>query len=422
MIEPKIPKGFRDSLPEMEIKRRRLEGILEHIFQSYGFLPIDTPVVEYTEVLLGKGGGETDKQIFHFVDNGGREVALRFDLTVPLARFIAAHQAEISFPFKRYAIAKVFRGEKPQKGRYREFKQCDFDIVGADNTASDFEILSMMNACLTALNVGGFKIHFSSRALLNDFLQSREIGDKNLAILRAIDKLRKIGMEKVTEELLEEGLTQQNIDDLLLFIQPNETDLNAVLNTLVNLIGKTTDAAIRMKEIISLLEETSISENFIFDPSITRGLDYYTGIVFETFLDKLPEIGSVCSGGRYDNLTGLYSKEKFPGVGSSVGMDRLIAAKEEIQKSESSSTMVDCVILNTDSSTLVSNMKMASSLRSEGLSVDVYLGNKKINQQYTYAQTKGATWAMLGSDLKNLETREVFSGLSASEIALKIKG
>ena len=203
MIDPVILKGFRDSMPQEEIPKRKITSILEKGFQSYGFVPIDTPVLEYSSVLLGKGGGETDKQVFHFEDNGGREVAMRFDLTVPFARFMAAHYSELALPFKRYHINKVWRGEKPQKGRYREFIQCDFDIVGVDNVQADFEILSMMHHSFSLMGVDGYTFHISHRGLFNTFLEKEGIADKSIDILRAVDKLMKIGKDSVREILIE---------------------------------------------------------------------------------------------------------------------------------------------------------------------------------------------------------------------------
>ncbi|MDD4397736.1 MAG: histidine--tRNA ligase, partial [Sphaerochaetaceae bacterium] len=417
----------RDSLPEQEIKRKNFERRLEQVFESYGFVPIDTPVMEYTEVLLGKGGGETDKQIFHFTDNGGREVALRFDLTVPLARFVSAHRSELQFPFKRYHIAKVYRGEKPQKGRYREFKQCDFDIVGSDSAQSDYEILSLMAASLAALDSGSFKIHISNRALLNDFLKKIGISDKSSDILRAIDKLQKIGLDNVKAELLENGITEDKIDSLLLFIQPGESDYDKVLSHLEELIGETTASVQRMKDIGVLMDAEGTKSLFAFDPSITRGLDYYTGVVFETFLDAIPSIGSVCSGGRYNNLTGLYSNESLPGVGSCVGIDRLIAAQEELEKGVAvPPRMVDVVIFADSSISASDSVAFASQLRKKGIRCDIYLGDRKMREQYEYAQSKGAQFAIVAikdskADIKNLATREILSGLDSDQAASMIQ-
>ena len=331
MIDPVILKGFRDSLPKDEIPKKRIIRTLEDVFSSFGFVPIDTPVLEYTEVLLGKGGGETDKQIFRFSDNGGRDVAMRFDLTVPFARFMAAHHDEVGIPFRRYHISKVWRGENPQKGRYREFTQCDFDLVGADNALSDAEILTMMHRSFSELGIERYTFHLSHRGLFSTFLATLSLEDKAVDILRTVDKLRKIGGEEVRKILEEITGSAEKAEKIIAFITAGEgKDFLSTLESLENLSGGESEASKRMREIYSLLTALGIEKSFTFDPSITRGLDYYTGIVYETFLDDLPSIGSVCSGGRYNNLASLYMKEQLPGVGSSIGLDRLLAALEEL--------------------------------------------------------------------------------------------
>ena len=317
MIEPTILKGFRDSLPKEEIPKKKIIRRLEEGFEAYGFVPIDTPVLEYSSVLLGKGGGETDKQVFSFQDNGKRDVAMRFDLTVPFARFLASHLSEIALPFKRYHINKVWRGEKPQKGRYREFIQCDFDIVGVDNSQSDYEILSMMDYSFSLLGITNYTFHISHRGLFNSFLEKLGVKEHSIEILRAVDKLRKIGKESVKTLLLELLSSEEKADRILSYILSGEnSSFTETLNKLVSLIGEENESSTRLREIYRLLEETKISSHFVLDPSITRGLDYYTGIVYETFLDDLPSLGSVCSGGRYNDLASLYKKEKLQGVGS----------------------------------------------------------------------------------------------------------
>ena len=238
MIEPKVLKGFRDSLPQQEIVRQKLMSEIQRILRSFGFVPIDTPALEYTEVLLGKGGGETDKQMFRFTDNGGRDVAMRFDLTVPLARYVAANYSLLSFPFKRYHMSKVWRGEKPQKGRYREFWQCDFDMVGVDNAQSDFEILLLIHTCLSQMKVGPFKVSVSHRGLLNRFLAGLGIQDKSQDVLRAIDKLNKIGRDGVCEILIEEGLTQEQTDKVIDFISIDKSDFAKTLSILEGMFGQ----------------------------------------------------------------------------------------------------------------------------------------------------------------------------------------
>jgi len=425
MIEPKVLKGFRDSLPQQEIVRQRLMAKIQEIFRSFGFVPIDTPALEYTEVLLGKGGGETDKQMFRFTDNGGRDVALRFDLTVPLARYVSANTNELAFPFKRYHMSKVWRGEKPQKGRYREFWQCDFDIVGADNSSSDFEILLLIHTCLTQMNVGSFKVMVSHRGILNGFLASIGLSDKSSGVLRAIDKLGKIGQEGVCEILLESGLTQDQIDKVLEFISLPKESFESTLEILTNRFGQTEEIK-RLSELLDLMKSCNIEKDFVIDTSITRGLDYYTGIVYETQLDAMPQIGSICSGGRYNNLAGLYTKENLPGVGSCIGLDRLIAALEETKSSVITDSAFADVLLVKKSDNPLWAEKTAMLLRSKGIKADCYIGEKGLGQQFAYAEKNGIPYVITDSDsnsftVKEIATRTVLNGLSIEELIKKIK-
>ncbi|MDR1893199.1 MAG: histidine--tRNA ligase, partial [Spirochaetales bacterium] len=325
LIEPRILKGFRDFLPPAEIRRRELIRLLEKAFQDFGFVPIDTPALEYTEVLLGKGGGETDKQVYAFQDQGGRNVALRFDLTVPFARFLAAHREELYLPFKRYHIAKVWRGENTQRGRYREFTQCDFDIVGSDCPGADFEILLLMASGLELLGIGDFHIHLSHRGLFNGLVRGLGLGEKTGEILRAVDKLGKTGPAEVLgvlSGLAGEGAARQILD----FTLPEDSNQATWEKIQAACAGfpEAQDGLKRLAEVLRLAGETGLAPRLTLNPSITRGLDYYDGLVYETFLDSLPRIGSVCSGGRYNNLAGLYSPEALPGVGASIGLDRLL--------------------------------------------------------------------------------------------------
>ncbi len=413
MIEPKVLKGFRDSLPSQEMARQNLIEKVQKIFRSFGFVPIDTPALEYTEVLLGKGGGETDKQMFRFMDNGNRDVAMRFDLTVPLARYVAANYNSLAFPFKRYHISKVWRGEKPQKGRYREFIQCDFDIVGADNAQSDFEILCLIHTCLKKMEVGEFKVSVSHRGLLNRFLASMGLEDSSVQVLRAIDKLGKIGRDGVCACLKEDGLSEQAIEKLLDFISIEKVSFGATLEILKNMFGACPEIE-RLEEIYSYMKTCGIEEDFILDTSITRGLDYYTGVVYETVLVNMPSIGSICSGGRYNNLAGLYTKEKLPGVGSCIGIDRLIAALEELGSPLVRDSAYADLLVAYDSKNPEWSQKTAMRFRAEGLRVDCYVGDKSIGQQCAYAEHNGIRTVVLSGDgepyytLKNIATRQVY--------------
>ena len=428
MIDPVVLKGFRDSLPGQEIPKKRLISKLEEIFSLYGFSPIDTPALEYTSVLLGKGGGETDKQIFHFQDNGGREVALRFDLTVPFARFVASHAGEISRPFKRYHISKVWRGENPQKGRYREFYQCDFDIVGVDNAYSDAEILSTMAFCFDTIFQGDssrYMFHLSHRGLFNEFLDSLGVRDRSVEILRTVDKLRKIGRDEVAKLLSQETGSAEKAEGILSFISVVEgEDFLATLARLEGLIGHETASSKRMKDIHTLLVQEGIDGRFMLDPSITRGLDYYTGIVYETFLTALPSIGSVCSGGRYDNLASLYTMEDLPGVGSSIGLDRLIAALEDLGLPILGSRgSADLLIVSEDKAgSYEEDVKVASTLRSRGVRCDIYpFDVKKMKAVYDYCDRNGIPLVLIHNwkgerILKDTRSKESVV-LEASEVA-----
>lgn len=432
MIQPKVLKGFRDSIPSQEIIRKQVISTLEHDFSLHGFVPIDTPVLEYTEVLLGKGGGETDKQIFHFADNGGRDVALRFDLTVPFARFMAGHLNELPIPFKRYHIAKVWRGENPQKGRYREFFQCDFDIVGIDSVYADVEILSMMHSALTALGLERFSIKVAHRGLFNAFLSHIGCMDQSVDILRTVDKLRKIGESEVGN-LLQEITGNRSSAEAILSYVTTETagGTKEILGKLSQLAGNEKEHTTRMLTLFSMLEELGIGANFSLDPSITRGLDYYTGVVYETFLDDLPEIGSICSGGRYNDLATLYTKEHLPGVGSSIGLDRLLAALEELDspllKDVASS---DVIILNQDESLRPHYHRFAAKLREAGIRCDLYLAEKKLLAQFKYAEQNHIPYAILFDEddvrdgtctLRDLKTRTDTAKLTTSMVVEYIK-
>ena len=429
-IQPKILKGFRDFLPQDEILRSDLIEKLTKTFRSYGFVPIDTPVLEYTEILLRKSNGETEKQMFRFEDNGGRDVAMRFDLTVPFARFTAQHKEELYFPFKRYHISKVWRGEKPQAGRYREFVQCDFDTVGSDSAVSDFETLSLMKAALSAIGVDEIKIHVNHRGIFNRFLKKLGLSEKSEDILRAVDKIAKVGEEKVSAELEEITGSADSSAKIIDYIKPLSS-FEETLSHIEKLAGGEDEDSKRMKTIFSMMKAAGIEGTYMLDPAITRGLDYYTGIVYETFLEKLPSIGSVCSGGRYDNLAGLYMKEKLPGVGSSIGLDRLIAGLSELGITNAKGSYLDVEIFNTDENLNVQYQEVAAKLRREGISVEVFPDTVKINKQYSVTDKKQIPWGiMLSSNsetantitLKNLKTREIFESISIEDAARKIKG
>jgi histidyl-tRNA synthetase len=401
-IEPKVLKGFRDFLPSAEIVRRGLIENIENTFRSFGFVPIDTPALEYAEILLGKGGGETEKQIYRFKDNGERDVALRFDLTVPFARFVALHKAELSFPFKRYHIGKVWRGENTQRGRYREFTQCDFDIIGSDSAAADFEILFLIRA--TMLNLGfDVNIHVNHRGLFNRFLSHIGQSEKSAEILRAVDKLSKTGADE-TKKSLTDLAGEKNAEKILEFIGA-KGGFTETLDHITELSGGPSQESQRLMALHKFMH-TACSDDavckknadpFILDPSITRGLDYYTGVVFETFLNELPGIGSICSGGRYDNLAGLYSKDKdsISGVGSSLGLDRLLAALESLNKTPSANNChvaIACVDIEKSGQ----YQALAEKLRQKRIPCEVFTEQSvDLVKQFIFAEKRGLRYVII---------------------------
>lgn len=428
IIQPRVLKGFRDILPASEIERADLMEKITKVYRSFGFVPIDTPVLEYSEILLRKSNGETEKQVFRFMDNGKRDVALRFDLTVPFARFTAEHESELYFPFKRYCLAKVWRGEKPQAGRYREFVQCDIDTVGTDSAAADFEILSVMRAALAEIGVTNITIHVNHRGIFNRFLAKIGASDKSEDILRSVDKLAKVGQEEVTKELVEYTGSEEKAAQILKYISGGK-DFESTLSMLEEMAGGPDTDTQRMKDIYAMMKAAGIEATYTLDPSITRGLDYYTGVVYETFLNDLPSIGSVCSGGRYDNLAGLYTKTKLPGVGTSIGLDRLIAGLTELGKTNKKGSYLDVEIYCMDASLAIHYQGVAAKLRAKGINVEVFPDAKKMGQQYAVTEAKNVPWGILiGTNeaeknvvsLKNLATREQFNDLTVEQAAEKI--
>jgi len=395
LIQPKILKGFRDSLPQDEIKRALLIETITNVFRSTGFVPIDTPALEYAEVLLRKSNGETEKQVFRFTDNGGRDIALRFDLTVPFARFIAEHYNELYFPFKRYHIAKVWRGEKPQAGRYREFIQCDFDTIGSDCAYADFEILYVMCKALQAIGINRFIIHLSHRSIFNRFLKRLDLSAKSEDILRTVDKLAKAGAEAV-RAMLAEITDAEKAEAILQYCAgvPSTAGFERVLEHVEQLAGGQAEDTERIREVYRLLSSAGIAQYVLFDPSITRGLDYYTGIVYETFLTDVPQLGSVCSGGRYDNLTGLYMKHTVSGVGASIGLDRLLAGLEQLNAEKECAGFIDVLIFCDSKSNMRAHTLVCEYLRSRHIRVEAFPEPKKIQVQYAYAEKKHIRWGM----------------------------
>ena len=402
MITPRTLKGFRDHLPAQALAREWVLDVARRVYRSYGFAPIDTPALEYLEILTGKGSDETDKQLYRFTDHGNRDVGMRFDLTVPFARFAAQHVGSLGLPFKRYHMATVWRGENTQRGRYREFMQCDFDTIGTTSPVSDLETVLVVHDLLVAIGIDRFTIRLNDRRTLTGILEQAGLAEKQTDVLRALDKLGKASSEAVGKELAGHGVAPEAIERLLAMASlagpPQE-----VLKELETLVGESEIGKAGLTGLAKIIDGVASAGvpagRVVLDPSIARGLDYYTGLVLESFLDELPSLGSICSGGRYDNLAGLYTKQPLPGVGASLGLDRLIAGLEELGRLPTAETPAEVFLVFFADEHLGDYLRIASALRSRGVAVEFYPEAKKLGVQLKLAAKRGHPVALiLGSD------------------------
>lgn len=410
-IKARVLKGFRDHLPETMLPKQRMLDRIAGVFESYGFAPLATPALEYSEVLLGKYGDEGNKLLYRFRDNGDRDVALRYDLTVPLARVMGMNR-QLSLPFKRYQIAPVWRAENPGRGRFREFLQCDVDVVGSTSLTADAECLAVGAATLTALGVEGFVMRINNRKLLTALLARYDIaeGEPALAVLRIVDKLPKIGEQK-TRGLLqsETGLDQVAVDGIFEFLSLDPAALTTwFAGDAVGLEG-----AAELAEVLRLAALMGV-ENVEVDLSIARGLDYYTGTIYETFLGgEMESLGSVMSGGRYDGLLSMFGGQNVPAVGISLGVDRLFAGLLEMGLIKAQPTPTQVLVTVFDADGLAASHGIARTLREAGIPTEVYLGAAKLKKQFKYANTKAIPFVVVAgpseleagqAQLKTLET------------------
>jgi histidyl-tRNA synthetase len=406
LIQPRTLKGFRDYPPELMIPREWLMDTARRVYRSYGFAPIDTPALEYSEILLGKLDAEAEiqRQLYRFRDHGDRDVALRFDLTVPLARFAAQHIGQLGTPFKRYHIGPVWRGENTQAGRYREFAQCDFDTIGTTSNAADIETALVIHDLMVALGFERFVVRVNNRLVLNGLLEELRLAERAASVLRVLDKLPKQGREKVIAELTgpatDHGVGLSTEQAARVLDLASTTGTNAeVLARIERDFGrnpKAADGVARLRELVAVARTAGIPEERLrIDLSICRGLDYYTGTIYETFLTDLPGIGSVCSGGRYDNLAGLYTKQALPGVGASLGLDRLLAAMEELKLLPKVSTPAPVFVVQFTAERLGDYQRIARELRRAGIATEVYPDAKKIGPQLQYAERRGFKLALI---------------------------
>ena len=433
-IQPRTLAGFMELLPNEQILFNQMKEKIQKSYEKFGYLPLNTPIVELADVLLAKAGGETEKQIYRF-NKGEHDLALRFDLTVPLAKYVAMHYGELSFPFKRYQIGKVYRGERPQKGRFREFYQCDIDIIGDTelNNLYDAELPNVIYTTFQELGFSDFTIHINNRKILNGLFSSLNLTEISTDIMRIIDKIAKIGEENVIKELSALGVSSEAISKIMNFIAisgSNDEKLNALDN-----IGITDELFVKglseLKEVVKCIRLFGMSENnFMIDLTIARGLDYYTGTVYETFLNDYPELGSVCSGGRYDNLAEYYTDKKLPGVGISIGLTRLFYKLNELQALKFDKKSVADVLVVSASDDISVCLPIATQLRNSDINTEVYMENKKIKAKFKYADKLSVPFVIVIGEteletntvsLKNMSTGEQLQ-ISIEDAIKIIKG
>ena len=416
-VQPKTLPGFMELLPNEQILFNKMRETIQKSYEKYGFLPLDTPIIEDANVLLAKAGGETEKQIYRF-EKGENDLALRFDLTVPLAKYVTEYYDKLSFPFKRYQIGKVYRGEKPQRGRYREFYQCDVDIIGDGKLSiiNDAEIPSIIYNTFKNLGFDEFTICINNRKILNGLFLSLKLENKSSEILRVIDKIDKIGAEEVKNELLKD-IEIEKVETIMKFIVIDGNNDNKIkaLEELKISNEVFQEGLGELKQLIKFIKIFGVPENnFKIDLTIARGLDYYTGTVYETFLDKYRNLGSVCSGGRYDNLAEYYTDRKMPGVGISIGLSRLFfqLIDNNIISAENQSISNVLIVSMTDNYEMCADV--ARKLRDNNLNVQINIEEQKIGKKFKYANHINVKYVIIiGEDeIKNnvITLKNMFTG------------
>lgn len=428
--EPRTLAGFMELLPNEQILFEQMKQTIENTYQKFGFLPLDTPVIELSEVLLAKAGGETEKQIYRF-NKGETDLSLRFDLTVPLSKYVAKNYGNLSFPFRRYQIGKVYRGERTQKGRFREFYQCDIDVIGDGELAiiNDAELPSVIYTIFKELGFDNFTICINNRKILNGLFESLGQKENAVEILRVIDKIDKIGKESVIEELAKLKVEKTEIETIMNFIAI-EGNSDEKIESLENLGIENQIYAKGVEELKQVVKNIRLfgvpDSNFKVDLTIARGLDYYTGTVYETFLNDYREVGSVCSGGRYENLAEYYTDKELPGVGISIGLTRLFYKLNELNLIQAEQKSVSQVLIIPMIENLEKPIKLATDLRKLGVNTEVYLNDKKLKAKFKYADKLKIPYVVVigeeelatnTANVKNMETGEEKKvKLEASEI------
>ena len=388
-VEARTLPGFMELLPEEQILFNQMKEKIAKSYEKFGFLPIDTPVIEMSEVLLAKAGGETEKQIYRF-NKGENDLALRFDLTVPLAKYVTQYYNNLAFPFIRYQIGKVYRGERPQKGRFREFYQCDIDIIGDGELSiiNDAELPAVIYNTIRELGFSEFTICMNNRKILNGLFKELNQEENSVEIMRIIDKLEKIGKENVIECLRDINVPEQEINKIMEFIQiGGTTDEKLEKLEKLNISNELFEKGLEeLRQVVKYVRGFGVPDtNFKVDLTIARGLDYYTGTVYETFLNDYREIGSVCSGGRYENLAEYYTDRKLPGVGVSIGLTRLFYKLNELKAINAKQTSIAKVLVISMVEDMSKSLETATKLRANGINAEVYLEDKKIKAKFKYA-------------------------------------
>ena len=418
-VEPRTLPGFMELMPNEQILFEQIKEKIEKTYQKFGFLPLDTPILELSDVLLAKAGGETEKQIYRF-EKGDTDISMRFDLTVPLAKYVAKNYGNLSFPFRRYQIGKVYRGERAQKGRFREFYQCDIDIIGDEELSviNDAELPSVIYTVFKELGFDDFTICINNRKILNGLFVSLEQKENSVEILRIIDKIEKIGKAAVIEELEKINVLRDSIEKIINFIEIDGTT-DEKLEKLQNLNIENETFKIGLEELTQVIKYVRTfgipDQNFRVDLTIARGLDYYTGTVYETFLNQYRELGSVCSGGRYENLAEYYTDKKLPGVGISIGLTRLFYKLNELNLINANKKSVADVLIVPMIEDMTVPIKVATDLRKQGINTEIFLNNKKLKAKMKYADKLEIPYVIvIGEDeintgiikVKNMKTGE----------------
>lgn len=418
IVKPSILPGFMELTPSDQILFNKMMDTIRKNYEKFGFLPIDTPLIEKSEVLLAKGGGETEKQIYKVV-KGDTDMCLRFDLTVPLARYVAQHYSDLSFPYKRYHIGKVYRGERNQKGRFREFYQADIDIIGNGSldVINDAEIPSVIYSTFKDLGFDSFTIKINNRKILSGFFNNLGINDSTF-VLRTVDKLEKIGIDNVKNELKEIEISQTSIEKIIEFISINGTN-DEIISKLKGLNidnGLFVEGLNELSKTVEYIRLFGVpEENFAVDLTIARGLDYYTGTVYETFLNEYPEIGSVCSGGRYDDLATYYTKQKLPGVGISIGLTRLFYQLTEGEIIKSTDNSLTQVLVIPMDGYMDYAIKGSSILRESGIYTQVYFEEGKMGKKFNYADRLNIPYVIIVGKEESENNKYSFKNMKTGE-------